>query len=357
MAQLYRHSRDPKHFEMLRVLDEFARSNGLSIDDEETHQKLIAQLSETLLEHRTKPTRLFGFRTEAMFAHVVAALGHCDIIVEEDTGIHYDSVSDSTAPDFRIITSDNEQFFVEVKNFHQKDLFANFKVQGSYLKRLYAYTQKFGLPLKIATFWSKWNKWTLVDSTRLLPNGNDYYLSIGEALARNEMCNIGDFMIGTVPPLSLRVYADPMKPREILESGQVSFTIGHIAFLAGETELRSELDQKISWFLFLYGEWDDCKETVATTGNQIDFLSFSVSPRQNETEQAWNVVGTQSSMISKQYLDQTSVEGSVKRLSPVAQPDELGVIIPRDFYSDGLRLWCLVLHPRNDRLSGTSRLI
>lgn len=351
MPQLFRHSRDPKHFELLRVLDEFARAHSLSIDNDATHHKLIAQLSDSLQDHRTNPIRLYGFRTEAMFAHVAAALGHCEIIVEEDAGIHYDSDPNSASPDFRILTLDREQFFVEVKNVHQNKPFTAFKLTAAYLRRLHAYTAKFGLALKIATYWSKWNIWTLVDSTKLLRNGDDHYLNLGEAFARSEMATLGDCMVGTVPPLSLRLYADPAKPREIDESGQARFTIERVALMSGSTELHTEADKKIAWFLFLYGKWTDFRQPVSATHNKVDFMELSANPEEYDSDNGWAIAGALSSMVSNQYIQQTSVDGVVKRLSPLAQPDTLGVIIPQNFHGDDLRLWRFSLQPSFDGLA------
>ncbi|MDM4019461.1 hypothetical protein [Roseiconus lacunae] len=354
MPQLHRHARDPKYFDLLRVLDEFARNNGRSIDDDSTHDALISSLSDALRAHRTNPIRLYGFRTEAMFAHVAAALGSCDIIVEEDAGIHYDSNPDSVAPDFRILTLDGEQFFVEVKNFHQKQPMGDFKIKSSYLEKLRAYADKFNLPLKLAVYWSRWGHWALVDSAKLFTSGDHMVLPIAEAFARNEMSTIGDCMVGTIPPLTLRLHADPNQPREIRDDGVAPFTTQRVELLSGEAILNSELDKKIAWYMMLYGKWSEIEKPVSVTDNLIDYVDFSVSPEAPSEEHDWAIIGSLSEMVSNQYLQQTSVDGSVKRLAPVEQPDSLGVLIPPDFHGDDLRLWRLIIQPNFDGLPSTN---
>jgi hypothetical protein len=345
MSQLHRHARDPQHFELLRVLDEYARANGVSIDDDSTHDALISALSIALRQHRENPCRLYGFRAEAMFAHVAAALGHCDIVVEEDAGIHYDSNPQSIAPDFRVLTLEGEQFFVEVKNFHQREPMQGHKFKGSYIDKLHLYADKFQLPVKIAIYWSQWGQWTLVDSTKLIPNAGNLVLPLAEAFARNEMATIGDCMIGTVPPLTIRLYADPSQPREIDGNGTALFTAGRIVLMSGDIELSSELDKKLAFYFMMYGKWTDVRQPVTATENRIDYFDISAFPEEQCEEQGFDIVGTLSSMVSNQYLDQTSDGSTIQRLAPVGQPHTLGVLIPRDYCGDDLRLWRLVQQP------------
>ena len=70
-----------------------------------------------------------------------------------------------------------------------------------------------------------------------------------EAMKRNEMILLGDHMVGTVPPLSLRLYADPNKPRSVGENGQVHFTIGRVALYAYGKEITDEFEKNLHGFL------------------------------------------------------------------------------------------------------------
>lgn len=346
MSQLHRHSRDSKLLDMLRILDEFCRTNNWSIDEESSHKALITTISAALTEHGSNPIRLYGFRTEAMFAHVAASLGKCEIIVEENAGIHYDSNPKSIAPDFRILTVDGQQFFVEVKNFHQRKPNEFVRIKQEYLRKVESYANKFNLPLKIAVFWSRWRQWTLIDSSKLIKSKNGYELPFPIALARNEMSNLGDEMIGTAPPLSLRIHADPNRSSKIDGDCKARFYIRNVEILADGCVLKNQIEKQIALFLMRYGTWDDYHQLATFSDeNHLDFIDFSVSPREGKTEDCWNMVGSLSGMISNQYLEFTTHEGIVKRLTPVEQPRSLGLIIPPDFRGEVLNLWRFTLIP------------
>jgi len=115
-----RHLLDQK-YKLLRMLDDFAQSEGLSIKDEIASVKFIDRLSSTVQKQRSDPIHVHGFRVESMFAHVAAALGKSQIITEEDSGVFFSSEEDIRRPDFRLVTNEGEQLLIEVKNFRQKD--------------------------------------------------------------------------------------------------------------------------------------------------------------------------------------------------------------------------------------------
>ena len=146
------------------MLDDFAQSEGMSIQDEMVLEKFVQRLSEAVQKHRDNPIRVYGFRVESMFAHIAAALGRCQIITEEDSGAFFSCEEELRRPDFRLITTEGEQLLIEVKNFHQKDPMQPFIIKSTYLLTLKKYADAFNIPLKIAVFWSIWKLWTLVDA-------------------------------------------------------------------------------------------------------------------------------------------------------------------------------------------------
>lgn len=81
-----RHFTDENQFKFLQMLDDFARSEGLSINDENTFKRFTDYLSVTVKKHRDNPVLVHGFRIESMFAHIAAAMGKCKLITEEDSG-------------------------------------------------------------------------------------------------------------------------------------------------------------------------------------------------------------------------------------------------------------------------------
>jgi hypothetical protein len=110
----------PHDFEVLRMLNAFARSEGISLDHI-NYERFFETLREALAQHKQRATLMHGLRTQSMFLYVVAALGGCSIITEEDRGEFYALEPNVKRPDFRILLNDGQEFFVEVKNFHPKN--------------------------------------------------------------------------------------------------------------------------------------------------------------------------------------------------------------------------------------------
>jgi hypothetical protein len=115
-----RTSINPEQFG-LRLLDQFLQSEGLQLSDESADEKFIQRFSALMREHRRSDTRVHGLRIQTMFAYFAAALGGCKIISEEDSGELFVASGDFKRPDFRILTHEGDEFFVEVKNFNQGD--------------------------------------------------------------------------------------------------------------------------------------------------------------------------------------------------------------------------------------------
>lgn len=345
-----RHLSDQEYFKLLRMLDEFAKSEGISIKDEMVLDKFIQRLSEAVKKHRDTPIRIYGFRVESMFAHIAAALGKAQIITEEDSGAFFSSGEDIRRPDFRLITTGGEQLLIEVKNFHQKDPMEPFLVKSKYLLSLRKYSKAFNIPLKIAIFWSVWKLWTLVDPTHFNSEGTDCVISLPEAMKINEMSLLGDHMVGTVPPLSLRFYADTNKPRVVDENGQVYFTIGRAALYADGKEITDEFEKKLVWFFMLHGKWDKVDQPAEIKNGLLEYTEFSISPEQYDEKQGFAMLGFLSELITSNYKFLTSPEGEILQLTPKQQPDQLSVLIPRNYKGKVLKLWRFNLQPNFDDL-------
>ena len=127
-----------------------------------------------------------------MFSYLAAALGNCALITEEDSGTFFDTIGTLTRPDFRLITRDNQQMLIEVKNHHEKNVPQPYSFTESYLESVTRYAELMGLPLKFAIYWSRWNTWTLTDASRLSQKGGKIQLTFPDALKMNEMATLGD---------------------------------------------------------------------------------------------------------------------------------------------------------------------
>ncbi len=343
-----RHISDENQFKLLRMLDDFARSEGLAINDENTIRKFINRISTTVKKHGDNPALVHGFRIESMFAHIAAALGESKILTEEDAGAFFSLHEKIRRPDFRLVTRGGEQYFIEVKNFHQKDPLMQYKLKEDYLSTLIEYAEAFGIPLKIALYWSRWKLWTLIDTKYFNRDKSDLFISLFDALKRNEMALLGDCMIGTVPPLSFRVYADPQKPREVDTNGKVHFTIGKAAIYANGVEINDELEKQLAWFFILHGRWDKVDQPAKIVNGHLDYTEFSVSPMEWDRNQGFAMLGFLSEMISSQYNLLTSPEGHIRQLAPDQQPNQLSVLIPHNYKGGVLKLWRFTLQPNYD---------
>lgn len=346
-----RHKSDQGGFQLLRMLDDFARSEGFSINDEIVFQNFIDSLSSKVKQHRDNPIRVYGFRVEAMFAHVAAALGKSQLITEEDSGSFFSVVEKIRRPDFRLITKCGKQLLIEVKNYHQRNPVEPFTVKSAYLETLKKYADTCSLPLKFAIFWSQWNLWTLIDASKFSSTGSDYKIKLFDAMKRNEMIEIGDQMIGTVPPLTLRLYADKNKSRSVDKNGQVHFTIGKASIFAGGQEVVDEYEKNLAWLFMHHGRWEELDQPAKIENGLLEYTDYSVSPREFDKQQGFAMIGFLSELITSNYKFLTSPDGEILQLTPKQQPGELKVLIPNDFAGNVLKLWRFDIKPNYDDLT------
>src|SRR5437899_11279405 len=106
-----------------------------------------------------------------MFAYVAASLGKCQLIREEDVGDVYSESSDVSIPDYRVVTTSGQDFFVEVKNCNDVSLSSGVRLTNSYVSQLERYASVFGKPVQIATYCLGWRRWTVGSTDHLQVGG------------------------------------------------------------------------------------------------------------------------------------------------------------------------------------------
>jgi hypothetical protein len=339
------------NFALFRMFSDFAQSRGMSILGEGNHEPFLDELRRALEKHQQRPTLWHGLRIQSMFMYVAASLGECAVITEEDNGDFHAVDSEVKRPDFRILTRSNQELFIEVKNFNQKNPNQHFKIKGQYLSSLQRYTSQFHCDLKFAIYWARWRSWTLVSADRLKKNGDQYVLPFEEALIINEMNLLGDCMIGTVPPLSIKVLTDPSKPRTIDAEGKCELTIKRIALCCDGQEITDAHEQELAWFFMMFGNWYESETPADVKNRELISFQFQFTPEERHNlDQEFEIIGSLSQMISRQYNELTASEGKIALLCPEKRPDKLGVLIPRDYDYDGaiLRLWKIQIKPNFD---------
>ena len=278
-----------------------------------------------------------------------ASMGTCTIISQEDGGSFFAQTPNMRRPDFRIVTHDGQHLLIEVKNFHQNDPFAPYRFSKDYVESLCKYASAMGLPLMFAVYWSKWRVWSLVAAEHVI---SSQQLSLPDALMINQMSLLGNCMLATTPPLAIRIIADEGKPRSVGTDGSVGFTIRAVEFCANGTLIADPFEKKLAWFFLLNSKWSKIDQPAEITDGKLDYFEISVSPAERDKSQPFAIHGYLSEMISCQYLRLTSDGRRVRHLSPKTEYNTLGILIPKDFVGDVLKLWRFVQRPKLDDVTG-----
>jgi hypothetical protein len=342
---LKRISRKSEKFAIIDLIKSIGREQGFALGDVATEKHFTKRISELFNQEKSNPLTLHGCRIESMFGYVAGSLGKCILIKQEDAGEIYALHPDIKPPDYRLILENNAEFFVEVKNCHKRAPSSCCSFKKSYIEELLKYVRLFNLDLKIAIYWSRWNIWTLVPVNKLPVRKEKYSINMLEAAKVNEMYILGDVMVGTIAPLTLKTFTDPKKPRSIDKTGMTKFTIGGVEIYCAEKLIKDKHEQKIAFYLMLFGDWIMEERQVNVISNELVDIKLSLLPEEPVPGQGFDIIGSLSGMISRQYNTLTTSERDVKLLSPSAEPGSLGVVIPPDYKGKYLPIWRLIVEP------------
>lgn len=342
-----RYHRDPAKFDLLKLIDDISRNNSLVIGGK-SDAELLNIIKESLSRYRN-PTMIHGQRVEAMFAYIVASLGKAVLIKKEDSGDVFTSLDRIRIPDYRIVLNDyqNKQILIEVKNYYQKKVFNEYSMSAEYLDSLSNYSKLDNTDLYIAIYWTQWSLWTLISPDDFEHEGTKVIISMESALKCNKMSMIGDYMIGTTPPLAIRIYTDKEKPQKIGENGSVEFVIGKLEMLCGTKHIANRDEQRIAFALMLFGGWEENTAVIKTSRSdvEIEYIEFSYAPQEYDNRQGFANTNFLSNIISKQYGALTIDDGEVLRLTPAIEPGMLGFVVPDGYKGDALPLWMFSQEP------------
>ena len=347
--------RDPEKFDLIDLFANVTRQYDIKLHDGESERKFLDAIGTSLGRNKTA-TMLYGLRTESMFAHVAASLGKCRVIKKEDAGqviMHMDSAK---VPDYRIVTHDDQQVLVEVKNCHKGGLSSTYKMKKDYVDALIEYASAVSTPLMIAVYWSKWNQWTLVSPEDL--EYRDTLCSVGmlNALTRNRMGLLGDIHIGTRVPLTLRLLANRKRTRLAFDDGRVQFTIGDVELLSAGRRIENKSEQAIALYLLLWGDWPVDTPVLCTKDGELHGVDYVSEPEEITPGQGFDIVGSLSGMISRQFKELTMESDRIARVTPRAEPGSLGVEIPLEYKGTDLPLWIIVQQAASEVGVGGRRL-
>jgi len=281
-----------------------------------------------------------GWRTQALFEAIVASLGSVRLLKLEDSGDVFFEGDSLKPPDFRIVTLDGEQILVEVKNFHQKPG-KPYRIRRKDLDELQRYAHLVSInSLKFGIYWSRWNRWSLSDSSRFKPDGPDHLiLPFSDAMMANEMGRIGDRIPGTEWPIGLVVYSDPSQPRRVDADGRARFTVARVEYAVAGQGVTVPAEQHIVHRLISYGGWSE-EVSTEVINDELISISFLLSPEEPPSDQQFAFHQPLSSIYSAMFNEATlDEEGEITGLRLDINPSALALLIPDDYEGETLRIW------------------
>jgi hypothetical protein len=291
-----------------------------------------------------------------MFRAVLVALGTFQLLVEEDEGQLYyeDAHGQAKLPDYRVVDTHGRQLLIEVKAVPPNPHRLRHGIPVTEVDRLRRYGELTGATVAIAHYWSAANLWTLVELERMQLRDGQYEVELPEAIKLNQMARFGDRMIGTVPPLELRLEVEELGERARPDTATV--LIRNAQLLAAEKPLADEVEQRIAFLLFRYGGWEvEAPAEVDSTGRITSFALQAAPPedaREVVDRQGFVIVGLLSSMYSAMFNEITlDDDDAVRRLDHHSEPGEFGSLIPADYFERSdrqLKLWVLHQQPADE---------
>lgn len=342
--------RKPETFDALELYTALARQQGYRIDVPEDLEAFHHQVSTSLKATLANPNILHGKRVEAMFAHVLGALGECRYIKQEDGGASFSNSGKFLVPDYRVVTNTGDLLLIEVKNFHMKDFRSRYTITQAYLAKLASYAEMNRAKLKIAIYFSRINQWVLLSPEAFLVDGRRAYIDLPFAMARNEFSHLGDRMIATLPPLSMEFIGDAEDERAIVRGdGTAVFTIREIKMYCAGKLITDEIEKAIAFYLMRYGEWHETEMPANIVDGRLVSFEFVSRPEEPSKEQPFQILGNLSSMVSAAFRELTvDEETGVIALDVKYDPQMFSVEIPKEYKGGSLPLWQFALQPNFD---------
>lgn len=342
-----RAERDPAKFGVLELFAALARTNGFRLDRGEDLNEFAKMVLNSIQTTHTSGTILHGKRTEAMFAYIAAALGKCMMIKAEDAGDMFVKGPPMQAPDYRIVLDDRSTILVEVKNFHTTDFRKRFVLKLKYFDKIQSYAVLLGLPLKIAIYFSNFNKWCLLPTDAFEKTEKGLEISFVTAMAKNEMVLLGDVALATLPELRLELMGKAEEASSLNSDGEAAIIFRSGKIFCGGVELIDVLDQRIAFYLMRFGSWNQAAEAIVKDEKLLGVRFISHSNDFSEG-QPFAIIGDMSSMIAQAYSEYT-ISGELPFAVDIsADPSNLTLSIPNDFHSEQLPLWRFLIEPNTD---------
>lgn len=335
-----------KPFDLLGEFGKFGGEHRISLNDPGTVTKFSSFVSDAVSGALADQTMIHGIRVEGMFEALLVSLGGYSLLKPEDNGRAYPD-EHFRVPDFRVVLSDGTQWLIEVKNAYIRDPRGQKRrfMTQTYWEKLQNYASATGGQLKLAIYWARWRIWTLVSPERFVDLYGNVTLDLVTAMMENELVYLGDQMVGTVPPLRLRLEADPATSEPVAADGTVKFTISAVRIFGGEEEILDPTEKGIVWMFMQYGEWRETGPLADLEGNQLLAVEFRWDPEENEN-QGFSTVGTLSQIFCRYYSEQTLKDDEVVQLFASPRPEWFAPLVASKYDKQSLPLWQFKLYPK-----------
>lgn len=342
----------PRHHAELGGLDLFARldeSASGALGDEARLDTVITRFREGVRVSLRNPARVFGWHTQVMFGQVVRALGAVSLLTEEDQGATWARASDDVRPaDYRAVLADGRNLSIEVKN-HPLDYHHPFKMSKVNLAGLVRYAELTGSTPRVAIYWSGPGLWFLVDPAHFTPVGSKAAIDMVTAMKENTMSELGDMMVGTVPPLefALAVHEVGRRKKTSDTTAEATIQIDGVTISAGGHELKGALERRLAFYLMWHGKWRETEHDESEAGRLTE-IRFRHEPEEWPKKQGFAIVGFYSELLARSFWLQTSKDGNIDKLTADLDPGGHGFVIPDDYESTELRLWRFQIRPNSE---------
>ena len=341
-----------KPFDLFTEFAKFASMHQISLRDPKATMAFTNYVGESIDRTRSDPIRLHGQRAQAMFEAMLVSLGGYHLLKVEDTGRIYPE-DRFKVPDFRLVLTDRTQWLIEVKNVYIADSNNQRRrlMRRAYLEKLKSYAACTGGLLKVAVYWAQWGFWTLVSPERLIDIDGNLTLDMHTALAVNELSRLGDRMIGTRPPLRLRLTVDPARTSSVGPDGKVEVTIARAQIYCGEDEVLDPVEEQIAWLLMRYGEWKESQPELLMDGDRPKTIELQWEPKVQEND-GFEIVGSLSQIFTRYYAEQTVEDREVVQTLAPPRPKWFEPLVRSEYERKALPLWQFILQPNFAILGG-----
>ena len=339
---------EARRFDLIAELAKFGAEHQISLLDPNTISAFTESVKESLNQALANPALLHGQRTQAMFEAMVVSMGEFSLFKTEDEGRVYPTTG-YRVPDFRVVLRDGTQWLIEVKNFYDNNPFRQTYrfMKREYRENMEKYAATTGAQLKLAVFWARCGLWTLVSPEDFVDGNGDTTLEMKNGIVESELGNLGDRVVGTRPPLRLRLTANPAKTSRIGADGKVDFTIADVEYYCEKNKIVGTVEKQIAWILMQFGEWEEDDPKPLLEGNQFKGIEFQWAPRQRCNE-GFEIVGYLSRIFTRYYAEQTLKGQDVVQLLAKPRPEWFELFVSPDYKQKELPLWIFHMIPKGN---------